>query len=152
MRQLALSPAAGKHGTFGAVTSTLRSEAASEKLAEAGTGKPAVSAGQLSQTMAGFFRFLKANIDSNMTDSMVYAAQMLPAILPKDASPADVMPTLMKSAMAIDAARGVQWPAITPEQYQRGMKSSGYKGPRLNPKQEASIENFHRVYHEYLIT
>jgi len=141
----------------------------------------------------------------------------------------------MKSAVAIDAARDVQWPTITPEQYQRagidwhifpntvllpmatnclgyrarpdgddpnscifevyqlermpaqdikkvenlrnddihdydfwgeillqdfqqmeetqrGMKSSGYKGPRLNPKQEASIENFHRVYHEYLQT
>jgi hypothetical protein len=38
------------------------------------------------------------------------------------------------------------------EDTQRGMKSSGYKGPRLNPKQEASIENFHRVYHEYLNT
>jgi len=229
------SRAAGKHGTFGVVASTLRSEAAGEKLSEAGAGKPAVSAEQLSQTMAGFFRFLKANIDSNMTDSMVHAAQSLPAILPRDASPADVMPALMKSAMAIDDARGVQWPAITPEQYQRagidwhifpntvllpmatnclgyrarpngddpnscifevyqlermpgedvknvenlrnddihdydfwgeillqdfqqmedtqrGMKSSGYKGPRLNPKQEASIENFHRVYHEYLNT
>jgi phenylpropionate dioxygenase-like ring-hydroxylating dioxygenase large terminal subunit len=229
------SRAAGKHGTFGAVASTLRSEAASEKLTEAGAGKPAIDAEQLSRTMAGFFRFLKANIDSNMTDSLMYAAQMLPATLPKDASPIDVMPTLMKSAMAIDAARGVQWPAITQEQYQRagidwhlfpntvllpmatnclgyrarpdgddpntcifevyqlellpesevkkienrrnddifdydfwgeillqdfqqmeathrGMKSSGYKGPRLNPRQEASIENFHRVYHEYLDT
>jgi hypothetical protein len=35
------------------------------------------------------------------------------------------------------------------EDTHRGMKSSGYTGPRLNPRQEASIENFHRVYHEY---
>jgi len=32
----------------------------------------------------------------------------------------------------------------------RGMKSSGYRGPRLNPRQEAALANFHRVYHEYL--
>ena len=36
------------------------------------------------------------------------------------------------------------------EDTHRGMKSRGYRGPRLNPRQEASIENFHRVYHEYL--
>jgi hypothetical protein len=32
----------------------------------------------------------------------------------------------------------------------RGIKSSGYKGPRLNPRQETAIENFHRVYHDYV--
>ena len=33
---------------------------------------------------------------------------------------------------------------------QRGMKSSGFGGPRTNPRQETSLMNFHRVYHEYL--
>lgn len=225
------SRAAGIHGTFGVADSNLRPEASNDK--QAAASRPIPSVEQLSLSLAGFFRFLKDNIDSNMSDSMVYAAQTLPAILPRDATAMDVMPTIMQSAMAIDAARGAPWPAITPEQYQRagidwhifpntvllpmannclcyrarpdgdnpnscifevahiellpesdirkvenirnddifdydfwgeillqdfqqmeathrGMKSSGYKGPRLNPKQEASIENFHRVYHDYL--
>lgn len=228
-----VSRAAGIHGTFATVASNLRPESNSEQAKPAGSAQSTPTIEQLSHSMAGFFRFLKDNIDSNMSDSMVYAAQMLPAILPADAAPSDVMPAIMKSAMAIDAARGVPWPDITPEQYQRagidwhifpntvllpmatnclgyrarpdgndpdscifevyqlerlpesevrkvenlrnddihddtfwgeillqdfqqmaathrGMKSSGYQGPRLNPTQEASIENFHRVYHEYL--
>lgn len=34
----------------------------------------------------------------------------------------------------------------------RGVKSSGFRGPRWNPLQETPIANFHRVYHEYLST
>ena len=224
-----VSRAAGIHGTFATDGSRLRPESGSSDRPQ----PPMPDAGTLAQTMAGFFRFLKANIDSNMSDSMVYAAQMLPATLPEDATAPDVMPTIMQTARKIDQARGVEWPDITPEQYQRGgvdwhlfpntvllpmatnclcyrarpdgdnpdwcifevaqierlpegetgrvdnprnddlqdydfwgtillqdfqqmedthrgMKSSGYQGPRLNPRQEAAIENFHRVYHEYL--
>lgn len=32
----------------------------------------------------------------------------------------------------------------------KGIKSSGFKGPRTNPLQETPITNFHRVYGEYL--
>ncbi len=226
-----VSRAAGIHGTFAADNSRLRPESSSSDGARPAAAMP--DAETLAKTMAGFFRFLKENIDSNMTDSMVYAAQMLPAALPEDATAMDVMPTIMHNARKIDEARGVQWPDITPEQYQRGgidwhlfpntvllpmatnclcyrarpdgdnpdscifevaqierlpendvrkvdnprnddlqdydfwgeillqdfqqmedthrgMKSSGYAGPRLNPRQEASIDNFHRVYHDYL--
>jgi hypothetical protein len=168
-----------------------------------------------------------------MTDSMVHAAQLMPATLPHGVSPAEVMSKIVQTAKAIDAKRGVEWPNITAEQYQRagidwhifpnmvllpmatnclgyrarpngndpescifevyqlermpahethevknlrnddlkdeafwgeillqdfqqmeatqrGIKSSGYQGPRLNPFQETTIENFHRVYHRYL--
>lgn len=226
-----VSRAAGIHGTFAADNSRLRPESSSSD----GTREapPMPQAQELARTMAGFFRFLKENIDSNMSDSMVYAAQALPATLPEDATAADVMPAIMQAARQIDAARGVQWPDITPQQYQRGgidwhlfpntvllpmatnclcyrarpdgddpdscifevaqierlpegevravdnprnddlqdydfwgsillqdfqqmedthrgIKSSGYRGPRLNPRQEAALDNFHRVYHEYL--
>lgn len=225
------SRAAGIHGTFAADGSRLRPEAGAADPSRQQAPMP--DAQTLATTMAGFFKFLKDNIDSNMTDSMVQAAQTLAASLPGDATPADIMPTIMQAARRLDAARGVPWPDITPEQYQRGgvdwhlfpntvllpmatnclcyrarpdgdnpgmcifevaqlerlpegavrrvenlrnddlqdydfwgtillqdfqqmedthrgMQSSGYRGPRLNPRQEASIENFHRVYHEYL--
>jgi hypothetical protein len=32
----------------------------------------------------------------------------------------------------------------------RGIKSSGYRGPCLNPLQETPISNFNRVYWDYL--
>jgi len=223
------SRGAGRHGTFATDGSRLRPESGSSDRPL----PPLPDTATLAQTMAGFFRFLKDNIDSNMTDSMVQAARKLADDLPASLTPAEVMPTIMQMAREIDAARGVKWPDITPEQYQRGgvdwhlfpntvllpmatnclcyrarpdgddpdhcifevaqlerlpesevrkvdnprnddlqdeafwgsillqdfqqmedthrgMKSSGYRGPRLNPRQEASIENFHRVYHEYL--
>jgi hypothetical protein len=34
---------------------------------------------------------------------------------------------------------------------QKGLKSSGYKGPSMNPLQETPLTNFHRVYGDYLI-
>jgi phenylpropionate dioxygenase-like ring-hydroxylating dioxygenase large terminal subunit len=33
---------------------------------------------------------------------------------------------------------------------QKGMKSRGFAGARTNPKQEASVSNFHRVLHQHL--
>jgi hypothetical protein len=32
----------------------------------------------------------------------------------------------------------------------KGIKSSGFSGPKTNPLQETPITNFHRVYWEYL--
>jgi phenylpropionate dioxygenase-like ring-hydroxylating dioxygenase large terminal subunit len=219
------SRTAGKHATFGAAVSALRPESATRDVT--------VTNIDIRQSMAGFFRYLKKEIDSNMTDSMVYAAQLLPATVADGTPPSDVMAKLTELAIAIDAKRGVEWPKITPQQYQRagidwhifpnmvllpmatnclgyrarpygddpdrcifevyqlermpsgaarkvqnlrnddimdtafwgeillqdfqqmeathrGIKSSGYKGPRLNPLQESAISNFHRCYHEYL--
>jgi len=219
------SKTAGRHSSFGSVVSKLRPESAIRDAAVMNT--------DIRQSIADFFRYLKKEIDSNMTDSMVHAAQLLPATTPENASPSEVMAKLTEMAMAIDAEQGVEWPNITPEQYRRagidwhifpnmvllpmatnclgyrarpngndpdscifevyqlermpsdtirkvqnlrndditdqafwgeillqdfqqmeathrGIKSSGYKGPRLNPFQETAIENFHRSYHEYL--
>jgi phenylpropionate dioxygenase-like ring-hydroxylating dioxygenase large terminal subunit len=221
------SRAAGRHGTFGTASSSLRPESAAHV--------PTPANVDYRQLFASFFRYLKASIDSNMTDSMVYAAQTLPATMPPDARAAEVMAKVSELARSIDAQRGVEWPKITSAQYQRagidwhlfpntvllpmatnclgyrarpngqdpdscifevyqlerlppgaarkvpnlrnddiqdeafwgeillqdfqqmeathrGIKSSGYQGPRLNPAQEVTIENFHRVYHRYLNT
>ncbi len=220
-----VSRAAGIHGSFGSDVSSLRPEGA--------VTKSKASNADMRKNMAGFYKYLKGAIDSNMSDTLVYAAQLLPATVPEDAPPMEVIGTLMKTAMEIDAARGVPWPPITPEQYQTagidwhlfpntvllpmatnclgyrarpfendpdwcifevyqlermppnevpktenlrnddiydysfwgeillqdfqqmegthlGMKSRGFPGSRLNPKQERSINNFHRVYNEYL--
>jgi phenylpropionate dioxygenase-like ring-hydroxylating dioxygenase large terminal subunit len=218
--------AAGRHGTFGSDASMLRPESSAKPVSAAG-------ARDMRRALADFYSYLKRAIDSNMTDTMVHAAQTLPTIVSENASPSEVMGALMQTAQAIDAARGVQWPSITREQYvragidwhifpntvllpmatnclgyrsrpnardpdscifevyqlermppgtlsrienlrnddthdaafwgeillqdfqqmeatYRGIKSSGYPGPLLNPTQEAPIANFHRVYHEYL--
>jgi phenylpropionate dioxygenase-like ring-hydroxylating dioxygenase large terminal subunit len=185
------------------------------------------------QAMADFYAYLKRALDSNMTDTLLAAARRLPAELPPGTSPEKVLVELQRMAVEQDAARGVSWPQITPEQYlqagtdwhifpnmillpmatnclgyrarpdgddpdscifevyqlerfpegqepevenlrnddlqdeafwgeillqdfqnmsavQRGMKSSGFGGPRTNPRQETALRNFHRVYHEYL--
>jgi hypothetical protein len=222
------SRAAGKHGTFFADTSDLlhATNAASTK-------KSFPPGGDVARVLAGFNAYLKVAIDSNGSDSIRYAAQVLPTVVTPDMSPGDVSGKLMEMAAAIDAKRGVPWPPITPEQYAKGgidwhifpnmvllpmasnclgyrarpfendpdwcifevyqlermpesevpktenlrnddiydyafwgeillqdfqqmegtykgIKSSGFPGSRLNPKQETTINNFHRVYHEYL--
>jgi phenylpropionate dioxygenase-like ring-hydroxylating dioxygenase large terminal subunit len=222
------SRAAGKHGTFFADTSDLlhATNAASTK-------KSFPPGGDVARVLAGFNAYLKVAIDSNGSDSIRYAAQVLPTAVTPDMSPGDVSGKLMEMAAAIDAKRGVPWPPITPEQYAKGgidwhifpnmvllpmasnclgyrarpfendpdwcifevyqlermpesevpktenlrnddiydyafwgeillqdfqqmegtykgIKSSGFPGSRLNPKQETTINNFHLVYHEYL--
>jgi phenylpropionate dioxygenase-like ring-hydroxylating dioxygenase large terminal subunit len=182
--------------------------------------------------LSEFYRYMKVALDSNMTDTLVAAAQRLPE-LPAGTPPEKVLEELYRMAMEDDARRGVEWPAITPEQQlnagtdwhifpnmvllqqatnclgyrarpngddpdscifevfglerfaegaeprvdnlrnddihdeafwgeillqdfqqmaatQRGMKSKGYRGPRMNPLQETALTNFHGVYHAYL--
>jgi phenylpropionate dioxygenase-like ring-hydroxylating dioxygenase large terminal subunit len=184
------------------------------------------------QALADFHTYLKRALDSNLTDTLVSAAQRLPS-LPDATPPEQVLVELMRMAIEQDSARGVAWPDIMPEQYaragidwhlfpnmillqmatnclgyrsrpdgddpdscifevfqlerfppgreprvenlrnddltdeafwgeillqdfqqmaavHRGMKSSGFSGPKTNPRQEASLRNFHRVYREYL--
>lgn len=214
------SRATGLHGTFGADR---------EAMGQHRAGATA----DAREAMAGFTRYLKIAIDSNGSDSIRYAAQLLPSMLPSEASAGEAYMAMMKMASDIDAARGVPWPEITPEEYERagtdwhifpnmvllpmatnclgyrarpwendpdwcifevyqlermpeneiprtqnlrnddiydydfwgeillqdfqqmeathkGVKSSAYPGPRLNPRQELSISNFHRVYNNYL--
>ncbi len=216
------SAAFSRHGTFGI-----------DAAAAEGTVRLRSSTMDLRRSLAEYYRYQKKAIDSILTDTMVYAAQSLPAVLPDDATPAEIVGKLMQLSISIDAERGVTWPSITPEQYQRGgidwhlfpntvllpmatnclgyrarpdgndpdscifevyqlermpkgqepnppnlrnddiydqdfwgeillqdfqqmqgthlgIKSSGFSGSRLNPKQEIPIDNFHRAYHDYL--
>jgi phenylpropionate dioxygenase-like ring-hydroxylating dioxygenase large terminal subunit len=218
------SRAVGRHGNFG-----IDRGAASIR----GTPHRAATTADVRKSLADFYRYLKTALDSNMTDTIVHAAQVLPSQVSEEATPAEVSAALNRMAVAIDAARGVEWPKMTPEEQARigidwhffpnmiilpmatnclgyrarpdrtdpdscifevyqlermpagsepevenlrnddirddsfwpeillqdfqqmeathlGIKSSGYRGPRLNPKQEIPIENFHRAYHEFL--
>ncbi|MFC3172677.1 SRPBCC family protein [Novosphingobium bradum] len=224
------SRAEGIHGTFYADTSNML--AASNGRAKARKMPPGAD---IAATMAGFHAYLKKAIDSNSSDSIRYAAQVLPTMVTPEMEPGDIITKLMETAAAIDAKRGVPWPPITAEQYQaggidwhifpnmvllpmatnclgyrarpwendpdwcifevyqlermpeheiprtenlrnddiydydfwgeillqdfqqmeathKGLKSSGFPGSRLNPKQETTLNNFHRVYNEYLGT
>lgn len=217
---------AGIHGTFFADTSELLH-------ATANTKKSFPPGADVARALAGFYAYLKVAIDSNGSDSIRYAAQVLPTVVTPEMTPAEISTRLMEIAADIDEKRGVPWPPITPEQYakggidwhifpntvllpmatnclgyrarpfendpdwcifevyqlermpageiprtenlrnddihdtafwgeillqdfqqmeatHKGIQSSGYPGPRLNPRQETTLNNFHRVYHEYL--
>jgi phenylpropionate dioxygenase-like ring-hydroxylating dioxygenase large terminal subunit len=218
------SAAAGPHSMFGASSTSGTLGANASKNAGFDTRRK----------LAEFYNYQKTGLDSLMTDTIVNAANRLVDELPPDAPAADVVTHLLVSAMKDDAARGVEWPMITPEQYQaagidwhifpnmvllpmatnclgyrarpngddpdscifevyhierfpegeepksvenvrnddvydqsfwgeilpqdfqqmegvhRGVKSSSFQGPRLNPLQEIPLSNFHRVYHETL--
>jgi hypothetical protein len=218
------SATAGPHSMFGAAN-------------ESGTlGANATKAAKVDvrRKLAEFYNYQKVGLDSLMTDSILRAANRLVEELPPETPPDEVVQQLMVMAVQDDAARGVQWPMITPEQYQaagidwhifpnmvllpmatnclgyrarpngddpdscifevyhierfpegeapanvenqrnddvydlsfwgeiltqdfqqmegthRGIKSSCYARPRLNPLQERPIANFNRVYNELL--
>jgi nitrite reductase/ring-hydroxylating ferredoxin subunit len=102
------SAAVGPHSTFGAS-------------AEAGTlGANAAKAANIDvrKKLADFYNYQKTGLDSLMTDTIIGAANRLVEELPRETPAAEVVMHLMVSAMKDDAARGVDWPMITPEQYQ----------------------------------
>jgi nitrite reductase/ring-hydroxylating ferredoxin subunit len=102
------SAAIGPHSTFGSS-------------AESGTlGANASKAANLDvrKKLADFYNYQKTGLDSLMTDTIIGAANRLVDELPRDTPPGDVVMHLMVSAMKDDAARGVDWPMITAEQYQ----------------------------------
>jgi phenylpropionate dioxygenase-like ring-hydroxylating dioxygenase large terminal subunit len=98
----------GRHGTFGSGTGSGTLGANAAKSANIDTR----------QKMTDFYNYLKAQLDSNLTDTVVGAANRLVAELPADTPPMDVIQHLMVSSMKDDAARGLQWPMISAEQYQ----------------------------------
>jgi phenylpropionate dioxygenase-like ring-hydroxylating dioxygenase large terminal subunit len=218
------SAAVGRHGTFGAMNASGTLGANAAKTTNIDTR----------QKMADFYNYLKGALDSNLTDTVVAAANRLVAELPAEADAGSVINHLMASSVQDDAAKGLQWPMITPDEYQaagidwhifpnmvllpmatnclgyrsrpngddpdscifevyqlerfpegtepknvenirnddiyddafwgeillqdfqqmegthKGIKSSSFPGPRLNPQQEKPLWNFHRVYHEMI--
>jgi nitrite reductase/ring-hydroxylating ferredoxin subunit len=102
------SAAIGPHSTFGSS-------------AESGTlGANASKAANIDvrKKLADFYNYQKTGLDSLMTDTIIGAANRLVDELPRETPAADVVMHLMVSAMKDDAARGVDWPMITAEQYQ----------------------------------
>jgi nitrite reductase/ring-hydroxylating ferredoxin subunit len=218
------SAAVGRHGTFGSMNASGTLGANAAKTTNIDTR----------QKMADFYNYLKGALDSNLTDTVVGAANRLVDELPPEADAGTVINHLMMSSVKDDAAKGLQWPMITPDQYQaagidwhlfpnmvllpmatnclgyrsrpngddpdscifevyqlerfpegaepknvenirnddiyddkfwgeillqdfqqmegthKGIKSSSFSGPRLNPQQEKPLWNFHSVYHEML--
>jgi phenylpropionate dioxygenase-like ring-hydroxylating dioxygenase large terminal subunit len=99
----------GPHGMFGnavAKTGTLGGRMAQSTQIDA------------RKKLADFYNYQKRAIDSIMTDTIMRAANRLADELAEGTPPAAVVQHLMQRAMQDDAARGVQWPTITPEEYQ----------------------------------
>jgi phenylpropionate dioxygenase-like ring-hydroxylating dioxygenase large terminal subunit len=105
------SAAFGKHSMFGYP----------EPAAVFGTGSVRLGnqVEDTRQALADFYLYLKGALDSNMTDTLLSASRRLPAELPEGTSPEKVLLELNRMAIEQDAARGVQWPELTPEQYLR---------------------------------
>jgi phenylpropionate dioxygenase-like ring-hydroxylating dioxygenase large terminal subunit len=104
-----VSAAHGPHAMFGSTGS--KSGTLGGRMAQANQA-------DTRRKMADYYTYLKTGIDSIMTDTLMHAANRLVDELPADTPPAEVVQKLMIMAMQDDAARGVQWPTITPEQYQ----------------------------------
>jgi phenylpropionate dioxygenase-like ring-hydroxylating dioxygenase large terminal subunit len=214
----------GIHSMFDTRVSTMRAE---------GTRVKTTTDVDVRKMASGFYTYQRDELGSLISESMIPAAQAVPALLPEDATPEQVFGKIVELAMQLDAQKGIEWPQLTPEQYQqvgidwhifpntvilpmasnclvyrarplgddpdkcifevshiervakedvrkvvpqrnddihdrafwgeillqdfqqmeathKGIKSKGYKGPRLNPEQEQPVANFHRVYHEYV--
>jgi nitrite reductase/ring-hydroxylating ferredoxin subunit len=218
-----VSSNSGKHSMFGTSneTGTLGLNSAREEEVD------------VRGSLADYYRYMKTGLNSTLTDTLVSVAERLPVDLPAGTPRSEVMQYFTLTAMEADAARGVEWPPITAEQYlragvdwhifpnivflqmatnclvyrsrpngddpdscifevwhlerhpageepaaeavrnddiydesfwgevllqdfqqmqatQQGVKSSGYRGPQLNPLQETPISNFNRVYLNFL--
>ena len=108
----AYSAAHGLHGVsgFDERDPTLKMKQSST-ITRAGKGKdPRVSTYELQNEI-----YPTVNRASS-TEALVNAAKRLVDELPEETPPADVIKPWLASARAVDAARGVVWPAITPEQ------------------------------------
>ena len=215
----------GIHSMFDTRASTMRAEGTKVKAADAGV--------DVRKMAAGFYTYQRDELGSLISESMIPAAQAVPALLPEDATPKQVIGETASAGLIVVANLLIEWPLLTPEQYQevgidwhifpntvilpmasnclvyrarplgddpdrcifevshiervakedvrkvvpernddihdrafwgeillqdfqqmeathKGIKSKGYKGPRLNPEQEKPVANFHRVYHEYV--
>ncbi len=66
---------------------------------------------------ARWFRELYTTINATTTEVFVNAAERAASELPKDATGDDVMAFIMRTAQQEYEARGVRWPAITPQQF-----------------------------------
>lgn len=101
------SRAYGKHGAFGTAAQ------ASGAVAGAAGSK------DMRKGIAESVTELWETLNASTTETIVKAAQRLVDELPEETPPEKVSMHLVMSAMKDDAARGVIWPKLTPEQIQK---------------------------------
>jgi phenylpropionate dioxygenase-like ring-hydroxylating dioxygenase large terminal subunit len=98
----------GLHGMFG-----VKSESNTGILG-ANTSKSEADA---RKKLAEFYNYMKTAIDSNMTDTLMRAANRLLDEVPAGTPPDEVVQQLMIKAVTEDAQRGVAWPDISVDEY-----------------------------------
>ncbi len=108
----AYSAAHGKHGVSGFdERDPAMKMKQSSTITRAGKGKdPRVSTYELQNEI------YKTVNNASTTETLVAAAKRLVDELPEDTAPGDVIKHWLSAAKADDAARGVVWPTITPDQ------------------------------------
>jgi hypothetical protein len=102
----------GIHSMFDTRASTMRAEGTNVKAADAGVDVRKMAARASTPTRSD-------ELNSLISESMVPAAQAVPALLPEDATPEQVFGKIVELAMQLDAQKGIEWPVLTPEQYQQ---------------------------------
>jgi nitrite reductase/ring-hydroxylating ferredoxin subunit len=102
-----LSRTHGKHSMFGAESNagTLGVNSSKDEVAD------------IRGSLGDFYAYMKGALDSNMTDTLMHVSAGLTEALPKGTPPKAVVESFTRMAIAADAARGVNWPPITREQY-----------------------------------
>lgn len=101
------SKAYGKHAVFGTNSGA------------SGAAAGAAGAKDLRKAIAESVEELWETLNASTTETIVNAAKRLVDELPEDAPPEKVNMHLIMSAMKDDAARGVIWPKLTPDQVQK---------------------------------
>jgi nitrite reductase/ring-hydroxylating ferredoxin subunit len=136
------SCARGKHSWFGN-----KPRVAGEKR-RAGAGTVAikdVADGQdPRQTASEYMQHIWDTLNASVTETIVEASKRLKSELPKDATPLEVMSTMMQIACKMDAERGVIWPSISPE-HQAGSGVDWHVFPNLVMLHGATFVLCHRV-------
>ena len=97
----------GNHAMFGM-------QEANTGIMGANTSKQEVDA---RKKLAEFYNYMKTALDSNMTDTIMHAANRLVAEVPEGTPAGEVVQQLMIKAVTEDAARGVVWPSISVDEY-----------------------------------
>ena len=101
-----LSRVHGKHSMFGA--------ALNAGILGTGTSKESVD---IRGSLGKFYEYMKGALDSNMTDTLMQVSARLTETVPAGTPPGAVLESFTRMIIETDAARGVEWPPITAEEY-----------------------------------
>jgi len=104
-----LSNTAGKHSMFGTSneTGTLGLNSSKEEVVD------------IRGSMGEFYAYMKGALASLTTDTLVKVSDELKTAVPDKTPPHQVIAAMTEMAIKADADRGVKWPDISAQQYQR---------------------------------